>query len=185
MKLSAVPAILLCLTMTVPAMAQSATRSGAALFGSRSSSPDDQPAPPPVEEKKPTAAQQVYIDHLTELGLDPKVDEDGDIHYVDEGIDCFIIIDNEDEQFFRLVAPGIVKLGLFDNIGATDDIEVVCRSVKCAKGMIVDNHVWISVESFFETREDFAKVFDRCRGSLALGVETFLEIYEPVRKEKD
>ncbi|MGE4406643.1 T3SS (YopN, CesT) and YbjN peptide-binding chaperone 1 [Pseudomonas sp.] len=53
---------------------------------------------------------KVYIDVLEDLGLNPKVDEDGDVEFdslSSKGYRLIAIIDADHEEFIRIAFPGV------------------------------------------------------------------------------
>ena len=48
---------------------------------------------------------EMYRLFLLEEGYAPSIDDDGDVRFKFEGGDYFVLIDREDEDYFRLVYP--------------------------------------------------------------------------------
>lgn len=127
----------------------------------------------PVE---PTAAQQVYLDYLAEEGFRPAVDEEGDVGFKFEGGEYYVIVDEEDDQYYQLVYPAFWQIeSEEERAQALAAAEVVSRTVKTGKIYIIRDRVWAGVESFVPTRDAFKPIFDRSLDALRTTWKTFID----------
>ena len=125
----------------------------------------------------------VYRNFLVEEGFSPSIDEDGDVVFKYEGKHFYIPVDEDDEEFFRLLfAP-------FWSIESEDERRMVCAAaceatekVKVAKIFPHGENVLGSVEMFLPEVEDFKPVFQRALGCLSTAVGVFVEAMK--RSEK-
>ncbi len=118
----------------------------------------------------------MYRHFLIEEGYAPKVDEDGDVTFKFEGASFFIAVDEEDDQFFRIVLPN------FWPIESEDEREQVAAAAlratmnaKVAKVFPIRDDTWATVEMFCSPPETFKPVFRRCLRAILAAVENFRE----------
>ncbi|MCS7237741.1 MAG: hypothetical protein NZ899_05655 [Thermoguttaceae bacterium] len=129
------------------------------------------------------AQAQMYYDFLRREGYDPEIDDDGDVIFRDGDRVYLILIDEKDEEFFRLVFPN------FWSITSQKERERVERAAlhatamtKVAKVFPVRNNVWATVEMFVSPIEGFMPVFERSMRALNVAVHSFVQ---KMREEDD
>lgn len=141
------------------------------LVSSAPANPQDVP-----EEVTKSSLQNMYTTYLTAEGYRPEIDSDGDIEFKHEGKVCYIIIDESDPQFFRLVMPNVWPIESEEErqkvLVATDYSNA---KTKVAKAYIYNDNVWICVELFVAKPEDFKGTFSRSVGALQEGLGFFVE----------
>lgn len=120
--------------------------------------------------------QTMYLDFLDGEGMEGSIDADGDVQFRYNDRTYFIEVNEEDNEFFRVVLPNIwpiesVQEGL-EVVQACDEVN---RSMKCTKAYVTNDDVWIAVELFLGNPDDFKGVFDRCLSAIEQGLETFVE----------
>jgi hypothetical protein len=119
--------------------------------------------------------QQLYMTYLKKQGYGPEVDGDGDIRFKWEGRTLFISLSEDDPLFFHLVLPNIWEVESeaerADVLAAADTSNALC---KASKIFIVDDRVWVSIELFLKSPEDFKGFFKRSIGALGAGVSVFV-----------
>lgn len=118
----------------------------------------------------------VILEHIRTEGYVPTIDDDGDILFKAEGRSYFVILDENDEQFYRLAFPN------FWSIDDEDERERVIHAAshattktKVAKIFPVKDDTWASVELFLSGPEEFNGVFVRSLSALQSAVRTFRE----------
>jgi hypothetical protein len=102
--------------------------------------------------------QMMHMGILERAGYEGTVDSDGDVRFVHDESTYFIQVDEEDADFFRLVLANIWPIeSELERLQVVKAIDAVNAKVKVAKGFIVGDNVWISVEVFHEPgeHEDF------------------------------
>ena len=67
--------------------------------------------------------QKMYLDFLVEQGFAPKIDNDNDVVFKYEGKTFLISIDEQDEQYFRLIFP---------NFWSVNDTTELSKALKVA-----------------------------------------------------
>lgn len=129
-------------------------------------------------EKAMSKAQriEVILEHIKSEGYVPSIDDDGDILFKCEGRSYYVILDENDEQFYRLVFPN------FWTIESDEERERVIRAAvqasaktKVAKIFPVKDDTWASIELFLSGPEEFSGVFARSLSALQSAVRTFRE----------
>ena len=118
----------------------------------------------------------MYRNYLGEEGFSPKLDSDGAVVFKYEGKSYCIIVDESDEEFFRLVFPN------FWSIENDEEREKVLKAAiystartKVAKVFTVRDDTWAAIEMFCSPPEAFKISFRRSLNALQTGVNNFLE----------
>lgn len=120
---------------------------------------------------------EIIIEYLREEGYVPKLDEDGDIVFKCEGRTYYVILDGNDEQFFRLVFPNFWSIGDEDERARVmSAAQAATAKTKVAKIFPVKDDTWASVELFLPSAEAFNAVFSRSMSALRAAVQTFREV---------
>ncbi len=117
---------------------------------------------------------EMYWGFLAEQGYVPKIDDDGDVHFKFEGGDYFILIDEEDESYFRLAYPAFWPIeNEEERIAATISAAAATAEVKVAKVYLLRDNTWAAVEMFCSPPEVFQAVFKRSLHAIQAAVECF------------
>ncbi|MEY3175452.1 MAG: hypothetical protein RLZZ436_3366 [Planctomycetota bacterium] len=118
----------------------------------------------------------VILEHIKTEGYVPSIDDDGDILFKVEGRSYFVILDEKDEMFYRLVFPN------FWSIEDDEERERVIQAAtqasaktKVAKIFPVKDDTWASIELFLSGPQEFIAVFSRSLSALQSAVGTFRE----------
>jgi len=118
---------------------------------------------------------KMYRDYLQGEGFSPKLDKDGDIVFKMEGRIYIIIVDERDEEFFRIIFPNFWSI---ENDGERAKVERAAlqatAETKVAKVFPVRDNVWASIELFLSPPEGFKPIFQRSMSALRSGVGTFV-----------
>lgn len=116
----------------------------------------------------------MYRDYLAEEGYSPKIDDDGDVTFKAEGRRYFIIVDEKDDDFFRLLFPNFWSI---ENEEERRQVYIAaCEATaetKVAKVFPVRDDTWASVEIFCSPPEMFKNVFERSLMALRASVNAF------------
>jgi len=119
--------------------------------------------------------QDAYMAYLKKEGYTPKLDGDGDVIFKSEGNTFFIAMSEEDPTFFRLILPNIWNVeGQTERayvLAAADQSNAMC---KVSKVFLVEDRVWVSIELFLASPEDFKSIFKRAIGALDAGASVFV-----------
>ena len=119
---------------------------------------------------------QMYMDYLHSEGFSPQLDQDQDIFFKFEGRTYLILIDERDEEFFRLVFPNFWSI---DNEAERVKVEKAAlqatADTKVAKVFPVKDNVWATIELFCMPPDAFKGVFKRGLSALRSAVNTFTE----------
>ena len=120
--------------------------------------------------------QDIYVSFLKSEGYMASIDGDGDVTFKREGKEYFIGVDERDPQFFRLVIPNIWPI---ENEAERQKVLIAAHHstavAKCAKVFMVKDNVWVSIEIFVNSPEDFRPLFNRSISALQTGVGSFVE----------
>lgn len=132
----------------------------------------------PEREEPMTKSEraQTYSEYLRNEGYAPSIDQDGDVKFKKEGGTYYILISEQDQEFFRLVFPSFWpieseaerKKAEMSALKATTDTKV-------AKIFLVKDNVWGAIELFCASPDHVKAVFPRCLSALKVAVETFTE----------
>lgn len=119
---------------------------------------------------------RVLSEYLRGEGYLPSVDEDNDIVFKHEGASYIIVLDDKDDEFFRIVFPN------FWPIESEPEREKVGRAalaataaIKVAKVFPVSDNVWATIELFSSDIENSKAVFSRSMLALRAAVRKFAE----------
>ncbi len=118
--------------------------------------------------------QTMYIEYLQDEGYSPKVDEDGDVSFKREGRTFYIIVDEKDLEFFRIVYPN------FWPIESDDERDMVAlaasyanRRTKVAKAYIDGDDTWIAAEIYIAEPGDFGRWVPRMMNAIQTALDHF------------
>jgi len=108
--------------------------------------------------------QSVYMEHLRTEGYMPSVDVDGDIQFKVSGDNYFIIVDENDLQFFQIYTG--FSLGIISREDALNAANSANRLSKVAKVSISSDEslriiVSITAELLLDDPVDFIPIFTR------------------------
>jgi hypothetical protein len=123
-------------------------------------------SPSTAEAVSPEKArlQSMYMDYLRQEGYGPSIDSDGDILFKAEGHSYYIIVTDDDLEFFQILYPNIWKIeSEQERRKAGIAASHATRRTKTARVYLNSdgNNVSISAELFLEKPEDFKLFFSR------------------------
>ncbi len=141
------------------------------------------PAAPPVRAVVPPEKEggvskaelaAMFAGYLRDEGYKPETDTDGDVRFKSEGLTYYILIDETDPTYFRVILPGIWSLDSPDEKRrAVDAAIAVTTSTKVAKVFPVKDNVWVAVELYLPEVADFKAVLPRTLRVLPLAAREF------------
>ena len=105
--------------------------------------------------------QSIYMEHLRQEGYLPSIDDDGDILFKVSGDNYFIIINDDDIQFFQIyMGFSLGSISAQDALGAAN---ISNRRSKVAKVAISSDGkiASITAELLLENPDGFVPVFSR------------------------
>lgn len=118
---------------------------------------------------------QIVHQYLQQEGYAPQLDADGDLVFKYEGRTYIVILDENDDVFFRLVFPNFWSI---ESAAERDRVEraalKACAGTKVAKVFPVRDNVWASAEVFVATPEHATAQFGRIMASVQAAVQTFV-----------
>jgi hypothetical protein len=132
------------------------------------------PIPLAVQPTLRQVLQNKYMDFLKKEGFAPQIDEDGDILFKFEGYSYYIQVNDDDEQFFRIMLTNIWPITSpeeMNNVLIAADYSN--STSKTAKIFVVRNDVWISAELLIENPDSYEKVFLRALRLIQVGRNNF------------
>lgn len=120
--------------------------------------------------------QEMYLDFLSGEGMEGSIDQDGDVQFRYNDRTYFIEVNEDDNEFFRVVLPNIWPIeSVSEGLAVVQACDEVNRTMKCAKAYVTNDDVWIAVELFVARPDAFKGVFTRCMSAIEQGLETFVE----------
>jgi hypothetical protein len=127
-----------------------------------------------------------YLEFLAEEGYRPRIDADGDVCFKCEGGNYYIEIDEDDEEFFRLVYPGFWDFSSDEELSRVKEAALaVTAENKVIKIYPVGDTTSAAIELFCSPPETFTDVFYRCLDNLRNGVERFIAKMEEPPEQDD
>lgn len=119
---------------------------------------------------------KLYEDFLLKEGYTPTIDQDGDVIFRAEGRTYAILIDERDEEFFRIVFPNFWPIeSKQERLKVEQAALQATAETKVAKVFPVRDNVWASIEMFCSPPEVFKTVFARSMSALRAAVGSFAE----------
>ncbi|MEM7700158.1 MAG: hypothetical protein AAF236_17320 [Verrucomicrobiota bacterium] len=120
--------------------------------------------------------QRLYIDYLRAEGYRPEIDSDGDVRFKREGKTYFIEVAEDDLEFFHLVLANIWPIeSEAERVEVKNAADHSNALSKVSKVHTVNDNVWVSIEIFVASPEDFMGIFRRSLSALDNGVDNFVE----------
>jgi hypothetical protein len=137
---------------------------------------DDAVSPATAADSDMTALQTHYVAYLRREGYQPEIDDDGDVRFKREGFTYYVIVDDTDLEYFRILFPGI---WIVEDSSERDRALAACsrvnRETKVAKAYLSGDRVNLAVEMLLPDLDDVAAVFPRSMRILAVARDTFNE----------
>jgi hypothetical protein len=117
----------------------------------------------------------MYRTFLEEEGYRPRIDGDGDVFFKYEGRCYVIVVEETDEEFFRLIYPDFWGIESDSELAAVKEAALrATAETKVAKIFPVRDNTWATIELFCSPPETFKPIFHRCLSALRASVEKFV-----------
>ena len=122
--------------------------------------------------------QSMYYESLREEGYQPSIDRDGDVLFKVSGNNYYIIIDENDAQFFRIYTGISISSSLQDALAAANYSNM---HSKVAKVYISSSgrSAAINTELLLSDPRDFKSVLSRALSLMSLAERNFLSQLRP------
>jgi hypothetical protein len=120
--------------------------------------------------------QEMYMDYLRQEGYAPSVDSDGDVAFKSDGRTYYIIVDEGDPVYFKIMFPNFweIESGA-ERTNASAVIMSVNRGVKVAKVYIGSNdYATIIADIYLDAKEDFSRHFPRMFSAIQTARQNFI-----------
>ncbi len=120
--------------------------------------------------------QNFYVEYLAGEGYRPEIDSDGDVSFKREGLTYYIIVTESDAEFFEMALPNIHHVeDESDRADCYVAADYSNAKSKVSKVYLVADDVWVTVELFIASPDDFKDVFQRSVSALLNGANNFIE----------
>ena len=123
--------------------------------------------------------QNMYISFLEDLGgyESVRVDSDGDVQFEYNDRNYFIEVNENDNEFFRVVLFNLWPIeSTSEHAQALDAVNAVNKEMKVVKAYVTDSdNVWIASEIFVGYPDNFKAIFSRMMNVMDDAVDTFVE----------
>ena len=113
------------------------------------------------EKKMLISASELVKNYLSQEGFYHEVDSDGDIKFKFEGLPMLFYGDKDDPLFFRLIIPGAYTVEN-NRIQVLEAINETTKEYKVAKGFLVNDDLWVSIELFLDESPEIDDIMPRC-----------------------
>lgn len=118
----------------------------------------------------------MYVSYLSSEGYPAKIDGDGDVEFKYEGGNYYVLVDETDEAFFRVVYPSFWPIkDEKQRAKVKEAAALATTNTKVAKIFPVGENTWASIEMFCMPPDSFKPVFGRCLAALRAAVQTFVQ----------
>ena len=126
---------------------------------------------------KTSAIGDHYSEFLARKGFEITLTEYGDITLEKDGRSFLLVIDENDQELFRLVFPNFWRIeGNTERARALHAAHAATAETKVAKVLVVDDNVWAGVEQFVPDLAIAEAIFDRAMVSIMSGAERFVTL---------
>lgn len=128
----------------------------------------------------------IYIDFLEREGYRPAIDDAGDVLFRCEGRCYYLMVDDDDPTYFRLLFPNFWSIdGALEHQRALLAAADVTAEIKVAKIYVLADDTQAAAEMFLADPEqlarDLPRVFDRALRALQGAVRRFCELMQDRR----
>ena len=123
-----------------------------------------------------------YVEFLATLGLDPGLDEAGDVMFLHEGRCYFLMVDDDDPGYFRLLFPNFWSIdSQAEHQRAMLAAAEVTAEIKVAKVYVLGDDTQAAAEMFLAGPGELAPIFDRALRALQGAVDRFCDLMQDRR----
>lgn len=125
---------------------------------------------------------ETYLEFLAGEGFAAELDEAGDVGFEIDGKAYFIMVDDDDPSYFRLLFPNFWSIDSeSEHQRAMLAAAEVTAEIKVAKVYVLGDDTQAAAEMFLATPGDARPVFDRALRALQGAVRRFCEIMQDRR----
>lgn len=123
-----------------------------------------------------------YREFLAGEGFEAELDEAGDVAFLIDGHPYYLMVDDDDPGYFRLLFPNFWSIDSeAEHHRAMLAAAEVTAEIKVAKVYVLGDDTQASAEMFLATPGDLRPVFDRALRALQGAVRRFCEIMQDRR----
>ena len=123
-----------------------------------------------------------YREFLASEGFEAELDEAGDVSFLIDGRAYWLMIDDDDPGYFRLLFPNFWSIDSeSEHQRAMLAAAEVTAEIKVAKVYILGDDTQATAEMFLADPHDLRKVFDRALSALQGAVRRYCEIMQDRR----
>ena len=120
-----------------------------------------------------------YMEFLEDEGMQPTLDSSGAVIFESRGRFYYLIVDDDDPQYFRLLYPNFWSLdGSADRQRALLAAAEVTAGIKVAKVYVLGEDAQAAAEMFLADPRDLHQVFARTLRALQGAVRRFSELMQ-------
>ena len=133
---------------------------------------------PVLGEAAESPLADMYVEYLKSEGYSPTMDKDGDVVFKYEGGAYFILVNEDDPQFFLVIYPTFWELDSEREKALARKVALeVTNSTKGAKVFLdrQETNVSINAETLLKNPEDFKDVFPRILNMISSARKKFIE----------
>lgn len=124
----------------------------------------------------------LYVDFLAAEGLRPSVDEAGDVMFTCEGRCYYLMVDDDDPGYFRLLFPNFWSIDSpAERQRALLAAAEVTAEIKVAKVYVLGDDTQAAAEMFLADPGELCRVFEPALRALQGAVRRFCEIMQDRR----
>ena len=99
-------------------------------------------------------------EYLASEGYRYDIDSDGDLHFKIEGVNLYCTNNGNDEQFFRIIMPGIYEVEN-NRVKVLEACNKISRDYKVLKAFLVEDRLWLTVEMFMDSTPEVGDFIQR------------------------
>ena len=130
----------------------------------------------PDQSTNQSSKADMYVQFLTDEGYAPKIEQGGLVAFKKEGRLYLIIVDEKDEQYFRIMFPNFWHLESDDErkraLIACDHANTISKVTKLT---LAEDNVCGNIELFLGGIAEFKAVFARSMSALEFGVNAYIQ----------
>ena len=124
----------------------------------------------------------IYVEFLEREGYRPTIDDAGDVLFKCEGRCYYLMVDDDDPIYFRLLFPNFWSIdGPLEHQRALLSAAEVTAEIKVAKIYVLGDDTQAAAEMFLAAPDDLPRVFDRALRALQGAVRRFCELMQDRR----
>jgi hypothetical protein len=124
----------------------------------------------------------IYVEFLESEGFRPILDDAGDVMFKCEGREYWLMVDDDDPDYFRLLFPNFWSIdGATEHQRALLAAAEVTAEIKVAKVYVLGDDTQAAAEMFLSDPADLRRVFDRALQALRGAVRRFCELMQDRR----